>query len=85
MVPCTVKSHYGAYIVTFEDGKTILLQDESDIASFAVDAGLIETTEAWDGSIGSLGEAWNDIDLTDIEKCPALYYDIATTEPVPDK
>ena len=85
MIPCTVTSHYGAYVVTFEDGKTILLQDESDIAGFAVDAGLVKATEDWDGSIGSLGEAWNDVDLTDIKKCLHIYYAIATTEPVPDK
>ncbi len=85
MIDCTVTSHYGAYIVTFEDGKTILLQDESDIAGFAVDTGLVKATEDWDGSIGSLGEAWDDVDMTDIEKCSEAYYDIASLEPVPDK
>ena len=78
MVKCTVESHHGAYIVTFSDGRDILLQDESDIASFAVDAGVVKPTEAWDGSIGSLGEAWDDVEMTDIEECSELYQDIAS-------
>lgn len=35
-VACTVESHYSAWLVTFDDGATLLLQSDYDQAAFAV-------------------------------------------------
>ena len=80
MTKCTIISHYGAYIVEFKDGKTILLQNDFDKASFAVSCGLIIAPDGWDGCPLKLGEAWENCDMEDIEKCPDDYYDVAEFE-----
>ena len=80
MIKCTVISHYGAYIVEFKDGKTILLQSDSDKASFAVSSGLITAPDGWDGTPDKLGKAWDNFDMETIAECPYDYYDVAEFE-----
>jgi hypothetical protein len=79
MVNCTVESHYGTYIVTFEDGKTLLLQSDYDQAAFAVACGLVRAPDNWDGSPSDLGEAWENCEMTNITKCPGDYYNVVET------
>ncbi len=84
MIKCTVIAHHGAYIVKFEDGKSILLQSDYDQAQFAADCGAVKCPDNWDGSLTTVleSQAWIDCDLTDIEECNRVYYDIATKEKV---
>lgn len=78
MIPCTVEPHYSCYLVTFEDGKSILLQSDYDQASFAASSGLFssEALENFDGRPSTL-VGWEDFDMTAIEECPDEYYDLA--------
>ena len=39
MVNCTVEYHYSAVLVMFEDGKTLLVQEQSDQEEFAQNCG----------------------------------------------
>ena len=39
MVKCTVEYHYSAVLVTFEDGKTLLIQADYDQEEFAHNCG----------------------------------------------
>ena len=80
MVPCSVISHYGSYIVEFDNGKSILLQTDYDQASFAVSCGLIKAPRDWDGLPSKLGQAWIDCDMTDIQQCPEEYLENAEVE-----
>ena len=82
MTNCTVKTHFGSYLVDFGDGMSLLLQTDYDQAAFAVSCGLIEAPDDWDGCPEKLGQVWIDCDITDIEKCPLDYYDVATCEPL---
>ncbi len=77
MIKCTVISHYGAYLVEFKDGKTILLQNDFTKAEFAVHCGVITAPNGWDGDPDKLGEVWDNFDMEDIDKCPDIYYDVA--------
>ena len=77
MIKCSVKSHYSAYIIEFEDGKSHLIQSDYDQASFAVNCGLITAPNDWDGCPDKLGKKWEDCDLEDIDECPEIYYDMA--------
>lgn len=77
---CHCENHHSALLVEFYRGRrrfSLLLQTDYDRASFAVHCGLIPIDSDWDGSPGSLGEAWTNCDLTDIEYCPTEYFDIA--------
>ena len=75
MIKCSVESHHSAYIVTIEEnGKTVLLQTDSDQVAFAVSCGLITAPDGWDGSPDLLGKAWEDCNLEDITECPNSYY-----------
>lgn len=47
MVPCSVESHHGAWLVTFDDGSTLLLQSDYDQAAFAVACGVIHAPAEW--------------------------------------
>ena len=81
MVPCSVDIELCAYIVTFDGvfgrpGKTILLQSDYDQAAFAVNCGLLKPPDDWDGCPSTL-DGWEDADLTDIDKCPEEYLDVA--------
>lgn len=80
MISCEVEYHHTAYIVRFEDGKSLLLQSDWDQASFAVSCGLVQAPDDWDGSPTKLGQAWIDCDLEDITECPDDYHEVATTE-----
>lgn len=39
MIQCTVEHHHSAVLVTFEDGKTLLLQAQADQEEFAQNCG----------------------------------------------
>lgn len=39
MTSCTVEWHYGALLVTFDDGSDLLLQTDSDIRAFCKSCG----------------------------------------------
>jgi hypothetical protein len=77
MVNCTIEHHYSSIIVHFDDGKSTLIQSDYDQAAFAVNCGLIQAPQDWDGCPDKLGQAWIDCDLEDIENCPEEYYSMA--------
>lgn len=78
-VPCEVEEHCTAWLVTFEDGRTLLLQTDYDQASFAVACGVVDSTPDWDGRPSTLPEPeqFYSLDCTDITHCPDCYLDIA--------
>ena len=39
MVNCTVEYHYSAVLVEFDDGKTLLIQEQADQEEFAQNCG----------------------------------------------
>lgn len=77
MVKCTVAYHHSAYLVTFPDGNSLLLQSDWDQASFAVSCGLVKAPDNWDGRPSGLGKAWEDCEMSDITECPDEYYEQA--------
>ena len=79
-VACTVESHYSAWLVTMDDGVTVLLQSDYDQAAFAVACGAIAAPDGWDGLPSGLGQAWAAFDCGDITACPDDYRDLATVE-----
>ena len=83
MVPCTVETHYGAWLVKFEDGSSLLLQTDYDQAAFAVNCGAISAPEDWDGLPSRLGKAWEDFNPEDIGWCPDDYLALAEMEDTP--
>jgi hypothetical protein len=76
MVPCSVETHYGAWLVEFEDGASLLLQSDYDQAAFAVSCGALSAPADWDGSPSRLGSWW-DFDPSDIDQCPEDYRALA--------
>ena len=40
MIKCTVEDHYTALLVSFEDGKTLLIQPDLDQYAFIQDCGV---------------------------------------------
>ena len=70
MTQCLVEQYGPCLLVTFNDGKTLLLQSDTDQAAFAFSCGLIP-----DGS--PLSQEWIDCDPTNITSCPDDYYSIA--------
>jgi hypothetical protein len=77
MVPCSVETHYGAWLVTFDDGASVLLQSDYDQAAFAVSCGAIDAPADWDGSPSRLSPSWWDFDPGDIDQCPDDYRELA--------
>ena len=77
MVACSVESHYSAWLVTFDDGSTLLLQSDFDQAAFAVHCGAIKAPDGWDGLPSKLGQDWADFDPSTISYCPDDYLDLA--------
>src|SRR5438034_164158 len=49
MIPCTVQETCGAWLITFPDGRTLLLTMDYDRAGFAVHCGAIHASVDWDG------------------------------------
>lgn len=80
MVGCSVTSHYGSYIVEFNNGRTILLQTDYDQAIFAVNSGFLKAPKDWDGCPSKLGQSWINFDMTNIDKCSEDYLDVAEIE-----
>ena len=81
MVSCSVEHHHGAWLVSFDDGTSLLLQSDYDLASFAVSCGAVAARCDWDGSPSKLNEdAWGSLDPTTITACPSEYRDLATVE-----
>lgn len=83
MVACSVETHYGAWLVTFDTGETLLLQSDYDQAAFAVHCGAIEAPDGWDGLPSKLGEDWIGFDPSTINYCPDEYLDVAEQEDKP--
>jgi hypothetical protein len=77
MVSCAVETHFGAWLVTFDSGETLLLQSDYDQAAFAVACGAIQAPEGWDGLPSKLGEDWACVDPSTICCCPDDYRDVA--------
>src|SRR5262249_36783349 len=67
---CSVEAYLSAWLVTFDDGSTLLLQSDYDQAAFAVACGAIQAPPDWDGLPSKLGEAWGDFDASSIVECP---------------
>jgi hypothetical protein len=80
MIPCTVERHYGAWLVEFEGGASLLLQSDYDQAAFAVARVALAAPAGWDGLPSKLGPAWWNFDPSTIEHCPADYADLAVQE-----
>jgi len=80
MVSCSVETHFGAWLVSFDDGSTLLLQSDYDQAAFAVSTGAIQAPEGWDGLPSKLGEEWVSFDPSTIDSCPDEYLDAAEPE-----
>jgi hypothetical protein len=78
---CSVETHYGAWLVTFDTGVTLLLQSDYDQAAFAVSCGAIKAPENWDGSPSKLGDGWALFDPSIIEACPREYWEGSKPEP----
>ena len=83
MVSCSVETHYGAWLVSFDDGSSLLLQSDYDQAAFAVNCGAIPAPEDWDGTPSTLGRAWEDFSPEDIGWCPDDYLELAEREDTP--
>lgn len=83
MVACTVETHFTAWLVTFDNGASLLLQTDWDQAAFAVACGAIDAPPDWDGCPSKLGEAWADLDPSTIGECPDDYLDVAEPEVAP--
>ena len=78
MVACTVETHYGAWLVRFDDGATLLLQSDFDQAAFAVHCGAIQAPPDWDGLPSKLpADVWGNFDPATITQCPDDYLDVA--------
>ena len=77
MIPCKVEYHHTAIIVRFNDGKSLLIQNENDQCAFAVDSGLISAPRNWDGHADKLGKVWTNCDLEDITQCSEEYHNMA--------
>lgn len=76
-VPCSVEDESGAWLVSFDGGKSILLQSDYDQASFAVNSGAVEAPKDWDGSPSELGDKFYGLDPSSIVECPSDYLDQA--------
>jgi len=77
MVSCSVETHYGAWLVRFDNGTSLLLQSDFDQAAFAVHCGSIKAPEDWDGLPSQLGDDWVRLDPSTIDCCPDDYLDLA--------
>ncbi len=78
MIKCKVSFQVVGYLVEFEDGKNIFLQNDDDINSFGVHCGVIPAPKNWDGDSSTLDIDYNDYDLEGITECiEDYYYDIA--------
>jgi hypothetical protein len=76
MENCSVEWHHSAVLVTFEDGKTLLLQSDWDYIAFAYACGApIGSGDPSSDEFDS--KAWENYDITDITECPDEYYDQA--------
>ena len=76
-IPCAVEEHFGAWLVTFDDGRTLLLQSDWDQAAFAVNCGAITAPDSWDGTPSKLGDDWLYLEPDDIDGCPDEYWELA--------
>ena len=45
MIKCTAKYHYCAILVTFDDGKTLLIQPDYDQEAFLSDCGVTDVDD----------------------------------------
>ena len=81
-VACDVEEHHSAWLVTFDDGCTLLLQSDYDQAAFAVSCGAVESTPGWDGSPSKLPDpqAFYDLDCSSITSCLEDYQAAAESE-----
>jgi len=78
MIKCTVEEDRSGFLtITFENGKDIFLQGESDRAHFAVQHGLVEAPDDWDGDCTKLSDDWADADFESITECLDDYERIA--------
>lgn len=72
MTPCKAERYLGnTLLVTFNDGKSLLLQSDIDIASFFYSNGLIATESPFDPN-------YSEVNAYDINECLDDYYSIAT-------
>ena len=78
MVKCTVdEDRMGFLTITFENGKDIFLQGDSDRAQFAVQHGLVVAPDEWDGDCTKLPDEWWEADYESITECLEDYKRIA--------
>lgn len=84
-VDCEVENHHGAWLVTFDDDSTILLQSDYDQASFAVNNGFIVAPKDWDGSPSNLGAAFYDFDCSEICYCLCEYMEQSEMSEMPEQ
>ncbi len=77
MVACRVVSECCGYVISFRNGKSILLQSDINYVSFAVNCGLIPAPNDWDGDPSKLNVKYWEYCFTDIRKCPEEYMKLA--------
>ena len=78
MIKCTIEENsMGHLTVSFENGKSIYLQGESDRGQFAVQHGLVKAPDDWDGCPTKLPDGWWDVDFEGITECMEDYERIA--------
>ena len=76
-IPCMVEEHFGAWLVTFDDGLTLLLQSDCDQAAFAVNCAAITAPDSWGSTPSTLGDDWLYLEPGDIGHCPDEYWELA--------
>ena len=70
MIKCTVEENrMGHLTISFENGKSIYLQSDIDIANFVVNCGMVKAPDDWDGLPTSLSDNWWETDFEDITEC----------------
>lgn len=74
MTKCKVSFQVVGYLVEFEDGKSLFLQNDDDINSFGINCGLIYHPVNWEKGIEHPDVDYNDYDLEEITECPEDYY-----------
>lgn len=79
LIPCKVERHAGVcLLITFPNRpeRSLLLQSDSDQASFANSCGICDSSNPLD-------QSYVDCEPTDITQCPDDYLDIADIDEIP--
>lgn len=76
MIPCQIhRLPFGPWLVTLANrpDHTLFLQIDYDQAAFAVACGALAAPKNWNGTVNTLGPAWEQFDPETIHYCPDVY------------